>query len=54
MTLRFTQEILQWVEELACAFGDDGSGRFVSQTWENLAETRFVLRRLSWRVTDVE
>jgi hypothetical protein len=24
------------------------------QTWENLAETQFVLRRLSWQVTDVE
>ena len=45
MALRFTQDILLWVERLACTFGDSGSGRFLSQTWENLAEIRFVSSR---------
>ena len=51
--IRFTEEILEWVEKLACAFGGSESGRFVSQTWENMAEIRLVPRRLPWRVIDV-
>jgi hypothetical protein len=48
MALRFAQDILHWVEKLATAFKDSGSGPFVSQTWDNLTEIRFVICCLSW------
>ena len=52
--LQFAQDILQWVEKLAVAFRDSGSGPFVSKTWDDLAEIRLVVCCRSWRVTDIE
>jgi len=45
--LRFAQDIVQWVERLASAFRDGGTGQLVSQTWDSLTEIRFVSSRLS-------
>ena len=50
--LQFAKDILQWVEKLAVAFRDSGSGPFVSKTWDDLAEIRLVACCRSWRVTD--
>ena len=46
--LQFAREILHWVEKLASAFRDSEGGPFVSQTWEDLTEIRFVVSCLSW------
>ncbi|KDR84278.1 hypothetical protein GALMADRAFT_705551 [Galerina marginata CBS 339.88] len=40
VALQFAQEVLQWVEKLAAAFGDGEGGSFIEKAWANLADIR--------------
>ena len=38
----FSKEIVHWVSQIAAAFRHDHGGRFTLQTWNDLAEMRYV------------